>query len=342
MRGAGKDETILDFSGITSGGEGLLVMGDDFTIEDIGMENSPGDQLKILGADGVSIRNVRAEWTNGPATGNGAYGLYPVQCKDVLIEDSVVKGASDAGVYVGQSRNIIVRRNYVEGNVAGIEIENSTAADVYGNEAFMNTGGILVFNLPGLPVYGQRTRVYENNIHENNEPNVAPAGNIVATVPTGTGIFVLANDQVEVFHNTFTDNNSGTISLISYNTAQVFGVSPPNDPNFDAFSESIYLVDNIYNGGGTDPDPDLAILLALIDREVVPQITYDGDVDPAKLVENALPEALRTCVQEPDADSFVNLNLPAVLAENGTFSFDPAPFNCALTRLPPVAIPGVK
>jgi parallel beta-helix repeat protein len=341
LRGEGKDQTILDFSGVTGGGEGLLVMADDFTIQDLALEDSPGDQLKILGADGVRIQRVRAEWTNGPATGNGAYGLYPVQCKDVLIEDSVVKGASDAGVYVGQSRNIIVRRNYVEGNVAGIEIENSTSADVYENDTYMNTGGILVFNLPGLPVYGERTRVYNNTIRENNEPNFAPAGNIVAVVPTGTGIFVLANDQVEIFGNTFTDNDSGTISLISYNTAQFFGVAAPTDPRFDPFSESIYLYGNTYVGGGENPDPDLGLLLTLIGRTVVPQVTVDGDVDPDKLVEGTLPAALRTCVQDTQ-ETFVNLNLPAVLAETGTFSFDPAPFDCALSQLRPVSIPGVQ
>ena len=71
-----------------------------------------------------------------------------------------MKGASDAGIYVGQSRNIVVRRNQVEFNVAGIEIENSTDADVYDNMATNNTGGILVFNLPGPPVQdGRRTRV---------------------------------------------------------------------------------------------------------------------------------------------------------------------------------------
>src|SRR3546814_1386139 len=91
-------------------------------------------------------------WTGGPSTDNGAYGLYPVQVDNVLIEDSVVKGASDAGIYVGQSTNIIVRNNRAEGNVAGIEIENSTGADVYGNTTTGKTGGILVFKIGRAPV----------------------------------------------------------------------------------------------------------------------------------------------------------------------------------------------
>src|SRR3546814_5024171 len=114
------------------------------------------------------MRRVRAEWTGGPSTDNGAYGLYPVQVDNVLIEDSVVKGASDAGIYVGQSTNIIVRNNRAEGNVAGIEIENSTGADVYGNTTTGNTGGILLFNIPDLPVPASNTRVYRKKSVPNN------------------------------------------------------------------------------------------------------------------------------------------------------------------------------
>ena len=79
----------------------------------------------LLGADGVVFRRVRVEWTNGPSSENGAYGLYPVECRNVLIEECVAIGASDAGIYVGQSVDVIVRRSRAEYNVAGIEIENT-------------------------------------------------------------------------------------------------------------------------------------------------------------------------------------------------------------------------
>ncbi len=343
LSGAGMDETILSFDQLDGGGEGLLVQADDFTIEDLALEDAPGDQLKILGGDGVTIRRVRAEWTGGPATGNGAYGLYPVQCKDVLIEDSVVKGASDAGVYVGQSRSIIVRRNRVEDNVAGIEIENSTGADVYDNVATRNTGGILIFNLPGLPIFGARTRVYNNQMIANNTPNFAPAGNIVASVPTGTGMFILANDQVEVFGNTISDNDTSAITILSFNTAQFFGVPAPTDPAFDPFSESLYILDNTYEGGGADPDlGDLRdLLISLVGPLPFPQIVFDGDADPDKLVDGALPAALRTCVQD-DGCTFVNLNVPSIIAGTPMVSHDAEPFDCALSRLTSVAIAGVS
>ena len=129
------------------GAEGLLVTADDFIIEELAIEDTVGDALKINESTNVTIRRVRTEWTNGPDPENGAYGIYPVQSRNILIEEAVAIGAADAGIYVGQSSNIIVRNSRAEFNVAGIEIENSTYADVYDNVATNNTGGILGFDL---------------------------------------------------------------------------------------------------------------------------------------------------------------------------------------------------
>ncbi len=176
IKGAGMDKTILSFKGQKAGAEGLLVNASNFTIQDLAIEDSKGDALKVNEGENVIIRRVRTEWTNGPSTSNGAYGLYPVQIKNVLIEDSVAIAAADAGIYVGQSENIVVRRNKASKNVAGIEIENSQNADVYDNVAEGNTGGILVFNMPQLTKVGRGTRVFHNKIVANNEPNFGAKG----------------------------------------------------------------------------------------------------------------------------------------------------------------------
>jgi parallel beta-helix repeat protein len=98
----------------------------------------------------------------------------------------VVKGAA-AGIYVGQSRQIIVRRNRVEQNVAGIEIENSQYADVYDNTATGNTGGILVFHIPDLPGEdGQHARFFHNQIEGNNTPNFGSSASMVSTSTTAS------------------------------------------------------------------------------------------------------------------------------------------------------------
>jgi len=341
IRGEGMDRTILSFENQTSGGEGLMVRADRFTIEDLAIEDSPGDQLKIFDADDVTIRRVRVEWTNGPSPDNGAYGLYPVQCRNVLIEDSVVIGASDAGIYAGQSKNIVVRRNRAEYNVAGIEIENSQDADVYDNVATRNTGGILVFNLPGLPIKdGRRTRVFANRIHANDTPNFAPPGNIVGGVPTGTGVMIMANDDTEVFDNEIADNGTFGVLVLSFRTAQLIGGYQANDPLFDPYSEGVHVHGNRFTNNGTNPDAGtadlVAQLLGLPAGSPMPTVVVDGDVNAARLVGGELPPALRTCVPEP-VPSFANLDAGNGFAGATT---DPAAFQCALPAVPPAGYEG--
>jgi parallel beta-helix repeat protein len=286
---------------------------------------------------------VRVEWTNGPSADNGAYGLYPVQCTNVLIEDSVVIGASDAGIYVGQSQNIVLRRNRAEFNVAGIEIENSQDADVYDNVATRNTGGILVFNLPGLPVKdGRRTRVFRNRIFANDTPNFAPPGNIVGSVPTGTGVMLMANDDVEVFDNDIEDNGSFGVLVISFRTAQLIGGFQANDPLFDPYSEGIHVHSNRFADNGTDPDPATADLvrpiLGLPGGAPLPTVVTDGDVDPAKLVGGELPGELRTCVPEP-VPSFADLDVGNGFANPTTST---AGVQCTLAPVSPASVEGIE
>ena len=166
--GEGMDKTILSFADQLSGAQGLLVTSNKVVLKDFAIEDAKGDALKVIGADGIYMINLRTEWTGGPKSTNGAYGLYPVESKDVLIDGCVAIGASDAGIYVGQSENIIVRNSRAHYNVAGIEIENSYYADVYDNVASHNTGGILVFDLPDLPQQGgHHVRVFMNQAIDN-------------------------------------------------------------------------------------------------------------------------------------------------------------------------------
>jgi parallel beta-helix repeat protein len=122
LKGQGGVETTLDFSGQQGAGEGLLVTSDNVVLREFAVENSKGDGIKSKGADRIIYYKLRVEWTGGPKASNGAYGIYPVESKDVLIDSVLVRGASDAGIYVGQSRNIVVRNSTAIENVAGIKL----------------------------------------------------------------------------------------------------------------------------------------------------------------------------------------------------------------------------
>ncbi|WP_141735032.1 parallel beta-helix domain-containing protein [Oligoflexus tunisiensis] len=277
LKGAGMNATTLVYGTSAEGPQAIISYADHTVVEDLAIIDHPGDGIKIIGADGATIRRVRVEWTKRGSAENGAYGLYPVESSNVLVEDSVVIGASDAGVYVGQSSNIVVRRNRVEYNVAGIEIENSMYADVHDNVATNNTGGILVFNLPNLMVQGGHgTRVYQNFIYENNFKNFAPVGNIVSTVPQGTGILVMANDDVEVFRNTIERHNTTSIAVVSYNVTQ----KAFDDPRYDAVPEHVWIHDNVMRKAGgfaVIGGNQLGLVAAALSfPHRVPHITYDG------------------------------------------------------------------
>jgi parallel beta-helix repeat protein len=333
LRGKGMDKTILSFKGQTQGAEGLLFKGNRITIEDLAIEDTRGDAIKINGSDGVTLRRVRTEWTRGPHRDNGAYGIYPVQCQNVLIEDSVAIGASDAGIYVGQSRNVIIRRNRAMKNVAGIESENTQFADIYENVATENTGGILVFDLPGLPVQGGRsTRVFNNDIFANNTENFAPEGNIVATVPRGTGVMIMANDQVEVFGNRIRDNQTVNLAVVSYFVAN----KPIQDPRYDPYPEGISLHDNVFSGGGDSPSGLVVRLLSLKMGKPFPDILFDGVLDKKKLTaQGALPEELRLCIRDNGDADFANMDASHDFAN---IQRDLGPYDCAHPSLEPVKL----
>ncbi len=341
VRGQGMDKTILSFKKQDAGKEGLLVTRGKFAIEELTMEDSKGDGIKTNDADGVTFRHVRVRWTGGSKESNGAYGLYPVQCKNVLIEECVVMGASDAGIYVGQSQNIVVRKCRAEENVAGIEIENCTDADVYENTATNNAGGLLVFDLPGLQAKnGRRVRVHHNEVFANNHVNFAPKGNIVATVAPGTGMIVMATDQVELFQNVAKDNQSYNLSIVSYLITQ----RPIEDKEYDPYPEGIYVHDNTFTNGGYKPGGERGPVLAALLGTPLPDIIYDGIHNPKKLVDGKLPPAMGVYLKNNGSATFVNLHWdqldPNDLgASKGKLDRNIAGYEGELPALKPVTLP---
>lgn len=275
VKGAGMDATVLDFSGQQGAGEGLLVTSDKVTLRDFAMENPKGDGVKSKGADDIVYHRVRVTWTGGPKPTNGAYGLYPVESTGVLIDGCQVSGASDAGIYVGQSKNITVRNSVVEANVAGIEIENSRNALVTRNLATRNTGGILVFDLPALPVMGGGNVVVEDNLVVGNDTlNFAPPGNIVASVRRGTGILIMANDKVLVEDNILSGNPTAPVMVIAYPLTF-------EDKTYNPLPRQVVIGANTYDGGGYDPQIEGAAALLQAFGGTLPPVLWDGLGDPA-------------------------------------------------------------
>lgn len=334
IRGAGAEQSVLSFKGQTGAGEGLLVTSDNVVLEDFAVEDTKGDGIKSKGVDRITFRNLRVEWTNGPDEKNGAYGVYPVSSTNVLVEGVTVRGASDAGIYVGQSQDIIVRNSLAEYNVAGIEIENSFRADVYGNRAQHNTGGILIFDLPNLPQQGGHDiRVFDNDVVNNDTPNFAPAGNIVGSVPTGTGIMVMANRNVHIFGNRLSGNGTTHILIAAY----------PNDFDDDEFMfvpRGVYIHGNEYGEGGGAPAGEIGELIASHTGTPVPDIVWDGVTRIPEWLTWVAPEN-RLYIKEAEGTSFANLKMisQTILPWRTSLDRDLANYVGDLPELPAVSLP---
>jgi cytochrome c peroxidase len=222
-------------------------LGNDFKVMNLEIRNYQGNGVVVHKARNVVYRNLILHNT-------GLYGVYPIECDGVLVEDCKVSGTRDAGIYVGQSRNIVVRRNEAFQNVTGIEIENCVNAIVEDNYVHNNTGGILVFLLPFNPSKVQDgCIVRRNRVINNNTPNFADPEAIVSNVLKGTGIMLLAADNTEVYENKIVGN--GTFGIMTIGLRQIFPAPTPLDVDPNPDGNRIY--NNILRDNGKDPDERL-------------------------------------------------------------------------------------
>jgi cytochrome c peroxidase len=222
-------------------------LGNDFKVMNLEIRNYQGNGVVVHKARNVIYRNLILHNT-------GLYGVYPIECDGVLVEDCKVSGARDAGIYVGQSRNIVVRRNEAFQNVTGIEIENCVNAIVEDNYVHNNTGGILVFLLPFNPSKVQDgCIVRRNRVINNNTPNFADPEAIVSNVLKGTGIMLLAADNTEVYENEIVGN--GTFGIMTIGLRQIFPAPTPLDVDPNPDGNRIY--NNTLRDNGKDPDERL-------------------------------------------------------------------------------------
>jgi len=232
---------VLDGEGKLS--DGVLATGSNFLIEGFDLRNYIANGVVAQHARNVTFRDLNIDKT-------GLYGVYPVSCTGVTIERCVATGIADAALYVGQSRDIVVRDSEAHDNVTGIEIENSVNAVVENNYVHDNTGGILVFILPNNPSkVGHNCIVRNNRVINNNHANFGNPNAIVSNVPPGTGVMVMAADNNEVTANEIRGNDCYGVAVFSLEIAF------PKGTAFDvgATPENNWIHDNVYSDNGRNP-----------------------------------------------------------------------------------------
>lgn len=345
MKGASKDTVILDFSQQgNGGGNGIFVTAGDFIIDGFTIKDTKGDAVRVQGTDpqhlvkNVTMRNTKVFWSAGSVPDNPGYALYPTTAENVLIENNEVHNASDACLYVGQSKNIMIRNNVVSECENGIEVENSTGAEVMNNTVTNNVGGILVFNLPNLPVkIGSMTVVHDNIVMGNNHAKFpADPEGTGALTPPGTGMVIFSADQTEMRNNMVMGNSSTAVLVISCPTAALVSgnASYCNDPGYNSYMKGAYIHDNTFQANGTDPLDIYAVFKNA--QGHLEEIIWDGQVDPAD------PDPYgdnKLCIKNNGDDTFVQSD-PQGIATGGAvrISTDLAPHDCTHPAVPSINV----
>ena len=336
IKGAGTQKTILSFLGQTEGAEGINITNcQNVTLESFTVQDAKGDNIKLKGCDGVHIHHMNSTWTTGADTSNGNYGYYPVECRNVLMEYNEVSYCADAGVYIGQSTNVTIHHCYAHHNVAGIEIENCINSDIYKNKAENNSGGILVFDLPKLfQANGRNAKVWDNECIENNFQNFGKPGSIVASIPPGSGMIIMATDSVDVFNNRIINNKTIGIATVSYYMTG----KQLNDSTYGPYCTSIFIHDNKFERKLAVPDlsTDLGKLLTATFKGSL-DIFVDGSADPKIRDKNGqLPEGKKICIRNNGDVKFGNLNAWKTHGREDIMNYkdnDITKFDCSYTGI---------
>ncbi|MCA0933499.1 right-handed parallel beta-helix repeat-containing protein [Lutimonas saemankumensis] len=258
------DKDDISFQGIIKEGEwpvldgskelndAFLYSGNGIRIENFKIINYKGNGIMGQAGNNFVLRN---NWVIDA----GVYGIFPQFGKNGLIEHNILTGIEDAAIYVGMCDNIDVLNNEVFGNVAGIEIENSRHCLVENNLAYNNTGGILAFITPGLPIKTTFDVIIRNNfVTKNNHENFGAPGSIVSGIPPGTGILVMAADDVIIENNIISGNDNAGIIITDFANG---GAEASNDPDSEPNPDRITILDNFMIDNGNNPVGELKALM---------------------------------------------------------------------------------
>lgn len=246
--------------------DAILYSGNNVVVENLLITKYKGNAIMGQAGNNFEIRN-------NIIVDTGVYGIFPQLGKNGIVEHNIISGIEDAAIYVGMSDNIHVAHNEVFDSVAGIEIENSRHAIVENNYVHNNTGGILAFITPGLPIKTTYDVIIRNNfIVNNNTANFGAPGSTVAGIPAGTGILIMAADEVIVEGNIITGNKTAGIIITDHQNAPNTTIDPESDPAPD----KVMLLDNLMDNNGYDTIDEAKALMLTEFKQGNPDIIRVG------------------------------------------------------------------
>lgn len=231
LKGQGIGKTILNFGGQVSGSEGIRVSGKNIVLSDFSLYETPGDGIKAIDSENITFKHLEVGWKHGASNKQGTYAIYPVASKNILIEHCETFGATEAGIYVGQSTGSKVIHNYAYNNTVGIEAENSVDTVIADNRIIDNSLGVLISDIPGLPMFGKNTHILRNEIRNNNRANDIDNKAHLGYNQNGAGVVLVATKSVLVDQNHFSAHLITDIAVLHYHSTNFRRSRVLYDPN---------------------------------------------------------------------------------------------------------------
>jgi parallel beta-helix repeat protein len=272
--GAARGDVILDFAPQASGERGIsLTDMTDVTVERVTVIDATQTDLYVQRGQGVTLRDIAAGWQ--ARTPSGSFAIRATLSTNVRIGNVEAYGSVDTGIQVDASWNSVVESSIAHDNLVGIEIENTVGCEVSGNVVHDDTTGIVVIDVPDETPHAGTISVHDNMVVHNDTPSMMVGSDVILR---GAGIMVIAAHEVEIFHNTITDNGTAGVVLWSYSTAVALGAVRATDPSYDGFLRHVYVHDNAPSGNGSMPDTAFGVVAHLDGREV--DVVWDGVTAP--------------------------------------------------------------
>lgn len=310
VKGSGISKSIISFNTQISGTEGIKIKNcQNIIFQDFSIQGYKQDAILFEKVNGIELRNLKIMLNQEKVEKNDQNSLFLKNCTNFIIQDCLFKSAINCGLSISESINGVVKFSEFMKNSIGIKIINSSSIDIHSNNIFDNAGGIALMSLPDLSLPdAKKIRLFDNIIKDNNYKNKSKIENSSYLVPSGSGIFLLAAENLEIFNNSIIDNKTFGISILSY---LITGLST-KDSQYSPYSSSIFIHDNILRKRNKIPE-----LKNLIGRILfykffrnAPNIIYDGNINPVFLGKYDIqPDFRRICIVDNKGASYINLNV---------------------------------
>lgn len=302
--------TILDFAEL-EGAEAVITLSEvtAITLEDLTVESPPASGIVVSSSEDVTLRAITIV-QGDPDRRRTADGVRVVGSSRVRVDSAQILGGSGAGVTLSRCRECVVERSVVLDHLVGALITESELCEVRESELEVNGIGIVVADLPEGEETARAISVRNNLVIDSGLfEQAAPPESPWPYLAQGTGVLVLAADDVELAGNAIEGNRAAGVLVLSWSTLVETAGAPAAPPGYDGDATLVHAHDDTFLENGFDPSgAALAGVLSRTSLDALADVVWDGAGDPSTLCARPSPDAASTFLDLDANEGFVTVS----------------------------------